>query len=96
MFSEELKSTKPPRILVIDDLFGRVVDNSSNPDRENLCAHFLLNDISDDESTKQSSQLIVRPIADAVFVRGQNPRSSTVGDFVENDLPSVLKVVRDG
>jgi hypothetical protein len=31
-----------PRILIIDDLFGRTHPDRANADRESLCAHLLI------------------------------------------------------
>lgn len=85
------------RILVIDDLFGRTHKDRRNRDRESLCGLYLLNDITGDEEGKGTSTLkIKRPVAEAVFYRGQNPVSSNVGDTVENDLKGTLKVISEG
>jgi DNA-binding NtrC family response regulator len=85
-----------PRILVIDDFFGRFLSDRRNEDRENLCAQYLLRDITGDEEGKGPGQRILKPIADAVFFRGQRPNCSTVGDIVENDLPGCLTVINEG
>jgi DNA-binding NtrC family response regulator len=85
-----------PKLLVIDDLFGRGVPAGRNEDRENLCAHFLLQDVTGDTVARSSRQKVLKPIAEAVFCRGQSPASAQVGDIVENDLRSALEVVRSG
>src|SRR5688572_1521924 len=85
-----------PRILVIDDLFGRQVAGGRNEQRSNLCGQFLLRDITGDEHGKGSAQRITKPIAAAVFCRGQRPACAVPGTFVENDVDSVLDVVRSG
>ena len=43
-----------PRILIIDDLFGRDAAVGRNVDRENLCAHLLLEDITGDSVATHS------------------------------------------
>ena len=86
----------PPRILIIDDLFGRILPDRRNEDRSNLCGQYLLEDVTGDEAGKGAQQKVKRPIARAVFHRGQRPACSTVGDVVENDLEGTLRVVRDG
>lgn len=85
-----------PRLLILDDLFGRNVPGGRNTDRENLCAHFLWQDATWDTATKASKQKVMEPIAEAVFCRAQTPATSQVGDTVENDLESALAAVRNG
>lgn len=84
-----------PRILVIDDLFGRTVAGAVNEDRENLCASFLLKDVTNNDGSR-SRQRIKQPIAQAVFCRGQQPECASVGDTVENDLNGTMDVIRRG
>src|SRR5690349_7951837 len=88
-------SSKLPRLLVIDDLFGRTLPDHRNEERARLCGQYLLEDITGDEEGK-SSLKINSPIAQAVFHRGQTPSQSSIGDTVENDLEKVLQIVRDG
>lgn len=85
-----------PRLLVIDDLFGRQSDDGPNRDRENLCAHFLWKDVTRDAAAAASSLQIKNPIADVVFTRGQAPTLAKVGDIVENDLESAVQAARKG
>jgi DNA-binding NtrC family response regulator len=85
-----------PRILVLDDLFGRNTANGRNIERENLCAHFLLNDITGDTACKCGVQTVLAPVADAVFCRAQLPAKAEIGDVVENDLSGALAAVRLG
>ncbi|MGJ3242209.1 MAG: sigma-54-dependent transcriptional regulator [Opitutales bacterium] len=85
-----------PRILILDDLFGRNLPDGNNFNRENLCAHFLWQDASRDASAKASKQKVLQPTAEAVFCRAQSPASSAPGDTVENDLESALDAVRRG
>lgn len=85
-----------PRILIIDDLFGRDVTTGRNIARENLCAHFHLRDITGDTANKVSEHVVVKPQAEAVFYRGQRPAVAQVGDTVENDLSGTLSAVKWG
>jgi DNA-binding NtrC family response regulator len=85
-----------PRVLVIDDLFGRVPPNGRNEERASLCAQLLLADITGDQPQSRVGQIIKKPIADTVFFRGQTPARAVFGDFVENDLEGCLKIVRSG
>jgi DNA-binding NtrC family response regulator len=84
-----------PRILVVDDAFGRILENGRNPDREALCAQLLLSDVSDRLPGAGRSE-IRRPVADAVFLRGQRPVVAATGDRVENDPEGVLGTVAGG
>jgi DNA-binding NtrC family response regulator len=88
--------TTLPRILIIDDLFGRSVPGGRNADRENLCAHFLWEDNTDDAAAKASQQKILKPVARAVFCRGQIPEMAEAGAVIENDLQGSLAKVRHG
>lgn len=85
-----------PRILIIDDLFGRTHPDRRNEERANLCGQYLLEDVTGDEADKGGAQRIKDPVARAVFYRGQRPICATAGDFVENDLEGVLRYIRDG
>lgn len=85
-----------PRLLIIDDLFGRTHPDRLNRDRANLCAQYLLRDVTDDERGRGLPQQINNPIAEAVFFRGQQPSCAIVGDIVENDLDGALNVIKDG
>lgn len=85
----------PPRILVIDDLFGRSHRDRPNEERANLCGQYLLEDVSEGSRGDQQ-RIIVKPAAQAVFHRGQTPACAEVGDVVENDLPGILNVIRKG
>lgn len=85
-----------PHILILDDLFGRVVPGGQNVDRENLCANFLWRDATGDAESKKSRQQILKPTANAVFFRAQTPVAAKAGDVVENDVRSAMEVVRAG
>lgn len=85
-----------PRILIIDDLYGRLVSSGVNRDREQLCGRFLLRDVTGDPSGKESRAKVRKPVAEAVFFRGQKPECASVGDCVENDLEGCLRKAREG
>lgn len=85
-----------PRILIIDDLFGRDLPDGRNVDRENLCAHLLLTDVTGDRAAYESRQKVTKPIVHAVFCRGQIPAMASIGAVVENDVQTALAVVRHG
>lgn len=85
-----------PRILIVDDLFGRSHAGRRNEERANLCGQYLLVDATDEEVASSESQSILDPTAEAVFFRGQKPLSSAIGDVVENDLEGTLRIVRQG
>lgn len=88
-------STSLPRILIIDDLFGRQLSDRPNRERINLCGMYGLRDVTGDESVPAEEE-VVNPIAEAVFFRGQRPLSASVGDTVENDLAATMTFVRQG
>ena len=81
-----------PRVLVIDDLSGREIDEVANDDRISLCAALSLRHKSD----VAARPLVSSPIAQAEFSRGQRPVRSGKGDLVENDLEGTLAKVREG
>lgn len=85
-----------PRILVVDDLLGRGHHECRNEERAVFCGQVLLKDVTGDEVGRKSHQVIKRPVAEAVFVRGQVPRISTVDDVVENALAVTLESVLKG
>lgn len=85
-----------PRILVLDDLFGRNTADGKNPERETLCAHFLWQDVTNDAAMRASRQRIVRPCAEVIFAKAQTPSIASVGDTVENSVDAALEAVRKG
>lgn len=85
-----------PRILVIDDLFGRQLQDHANEDRANLCGKFLLKDVTGDEDRFPRLVEVRTPRAEAVFYRGQYPLCSAPGDIVENDLSGCIEKIREG
>lgn len=82
-----------PRILIIDDIYGRQVGEGYNSDRINLCKAMLLKDATGDQPSPSS---VKTPVGEAVFCRGQRPIRAVVGDCVENDLDAVVEAVRQG
>jgi DNA-binding NtrC family response regulator len=89
-------SVELPRVLIIDDLFGRHLPNGTNEDRDNLCASFMLRDVTGEVLSGRrtvSKQKIKSPIAEAVFIRGQTPDCPSNGDEVHNDLEGTLEIV---
>lgn len=84
-----------PRVLVIDDLFGRGLKGGPNKERANLCGMYGLRDVTGDE-TNPPDEEVVNPVADAVFFRGQTPLCAKVGDSVENDITGIVEFVRRG
>ena len=85
-----------PRLLVLDDLFGRNVSAGRNRDRENLCGHFRWRDVTGDRASKEALNRCRTPDAEVVFCRAQQPDCSSVGDVVENSLESAMDAVRSG
>lgn len=73
-----------PRILVIDDQFGRSIK-----DRRNLCLNFGLVDVTGDD---KASEEIKQPIAEAIFATGQRIQN----DSIVNDADSALMSVKTG
>ena len=92
---DESKSGALPLLLIIDDLYGREIASGSNQDREQLCGRFLLRDVTGVPSDQRAAK-VRKPIAEAVFFRGQKPTCAAIGDIVENDLEGCLQKVRDG
>ena len=58
-----------PRILIIDDLYGRVLSSRRNPERESLCAKFLLEDASGDSTGVSNVQ--ITSVAESIDVISQ-------------------------
>ena len=80
-----------PKILVVDDFFGRTVE-PRNRDRDYLCTRLGLVDVSDD-APRQDGVDTGNATAAAQFIRGQTPVLAKLGDTVENDLTGVLKAI---
>ena len=85
----------PPRIRVIDALFGRQIADRANRDRANLCGMYGLRDVTGDQAFPPD-EVVVDPVADAVFFRGQRPLRASAGEVVENDLEGTIAFVRRG
>lgn len=73
-----------PKVLVIDDQFGRLIDS-----RRNLCISFGLVDITGGDPTPEE---IRKPVAEAVFCSSQR----IVKDYITNDIGIALDAVRNG
>ena len=89
-------SLELPRVLIIDDLFGRHLPDGTNEDRDNLCASFMLQDVTGEVVPGRrtvSKQKIKSPTAEAVFIRGQTPDCPGINDEIHNDLQGTLAVV---
>lgn len=80
---------KLPRILIIDDLYGR---KPPNRDREDLCLRLGLKDITQDYDDKIRLERIFDPVAEVVFCNGQIETDGVM----ENDLSGTLNMVRRG
>jgi DNA-binding NtrC family response regulator len=85
---------KLPRILIVDDLYGRRVSGGVNRERLHLCGQYLIRDVTGDENTALLD--IQDPVAEAFFLRGQQPTQANVGDTVENDLEGTLEFICQG
>lgn len=72
-----------PKILIIDDQFGR-----SFRDRRNLCALFGIKDITGDD---KSPEKLKEPVADAVFCSGQKESGKRIENSIETSLDAVEK-----
>ncbi len=83
-----------PRILVIDDEFGRTVASGVNRDRERICSALGLVDVT--ETRRDPARSPGDAVAEATFVRGQKPAKASIGDVVENDLEGVLAAIGGG
>ncbi|MEQ1947229.1 MAG: sigma 54-interacting transcriptional regulator [Bryobacteraceae bacterium] len=90
------QASQLPRVLIVDDLYGRSHPSHPNRERASLCAQYLLTDVTGDETDFDASLRIKKPVAEVVFWRGQFPLRAASGDIVENDLPGTLEVVRRG
>jgi DNA-binding NtrC family response regulator len=77
-------------------MFGRGSIAGPNADRDHLCASFLWSDATGDAAACASRQRVLRPMAEAVFCRGQRPVAAGVGDVVENDAAGAMTAVRAG
>lgn len=84
------------RILVIDDLLGRVVPGARNEDRESFCGDFLVEDVTGDGAARRSKTRVKNPVAEVVFCRGQTPVEAGIGDTVKNDFAGILETVQKG
>lgn len=79
----------PPRILIIDDLYGR---KPPNRDREDLCIRLGLKDVTGDYDSKSRPEEVPDSVAEAVFCSGQVETDGVM----ENDLSATIDMVRSG
>jgi DNA-binding NtrC family response regulator len=73
-----------PKILVIDDQFGKYLN-----DRRNLCLNFNLRDITGDDPTPEE---VKDPVAEAKFSSAQRVENG----FVLNDSAIAISAIREG
>ena len=85
-----------PCILIVDDLFGRSLQNETNQDRVNLCSHYDLEDVTDDQNWYADETDEEKTIAKAFFIRGQKPVRAAKGDIVKNDPEGTLDFIKNG
>lgn len=85
-----------PRILIIDDQYGRSLRDGSNNDLRHSwrMTHGLLDVTGDTSATSTKPKMPA--IARAVFISGQTPSPVGIGDIISNDLPGILESVRNG
>src|SRR5437899_1439315 len=83
---------RSPRILVIDDVYGRAGSGELNRHRYDFCYRLKLIDVTGDEAGHGEPQKIDQPVAEVMFCRGQVEEDGTV----RNDAEQVLRVIRDG
>lgn len=91
-----MNNTSLPHILIIDDVFGRSHPDKRNEDRANLCRKYLFKDVTGDESDKENTLKIKKPVAEVVFYRGVKPDCSKLGDFVEHDIEGSIEAIKKG
>ena len=82
-----------PKILIIDDQFGRHGPGGDS-DRRRLCNIYNLLDPCDQGAEKFSGKEDY--VAEVTFCRAQTPAYSQMGDTVQNDLSECLRVVEEG
>jgi DNA-binding NtrC family response regulator len=85
-----------PRLLIIDDMLGRSLAGDVNPDRERFCEQFRLANLGTAGVDSVSPRTVTSPVAEAVFLRGQEPVNAALGDEVTNNLDRVVEAVRAG
>ena len=80
-----------PRLLVIDDVYGRRLADRRNLERADFCGALLLKDVTGDEDAFPNEQTIRNPLAEAVFLRGQAVSSEQVVNDLERTMEFVEK-----
>lgn len=85
-----------PRILIIDDQYGRSLKDGTQNDLRHTWrrTHGLIDETDDASASKTKPQ--GKTIARAVFFSGQTPSPVGIGDVIANDLPGILETVREG
>lgn len=85
-----------PRILIIDDQYGRSLRDGTQNDLRHTWrrTHGLMDETGDASSSKTKPQ--GKTIARAVFFSGQTPSPVGIGDKIANDLPGILEAIRKG
>lgn len=77
-----------PRILIVDDQYGEARQGGRNRPREDFCFRLGIQDITKDANAEK----LMKPIAEAVFCRGQK----LVGKNIQNDVLGTLDKIREG
>jgi hypothetical protein len=75
------------RILIIDDFFGREMPSPIHKDRQSLCRRLGVEELSGKRNDPDE--------VEGVFLRGQTPSLAKVGDWVKNDLETVITRVKE-
>lgn len=87
-----------PQILIIDDQFGRVQSDGTNPDRAQLCTSLQIQDVTRDEWGNSwevvDRTVLSSPICEAVFCRGQTPKNASLGDTVRNSMSECIRAIQ--
>ena len=85
-----------PRILIVDDVYGRAIEGEQNHKRRAICDRLKLKDITPLQPGEPAIDVCKNPIAEACFVRGQIPVCARLGDNVVNSIEQVLQAVDSG
>ncbi|AMV35343.1 Regulatory protein LuxO [Pirellula sp. SH-Sr6A] len=85
-----------PRILIIDDQYGRSLKDGTQNDLRHTWrrTHGLLDATGDASASKSKPR--GETVARAFFFSGQSPSPVGIGDEISNDLPAILQTVREG
>lgn len=85
-----------PRILVIDDVYGRIPLETCNPERDQICRSLGIRDVTDDTATKHTKVTVGKPVAEAVFCRGQSTVIDGKRVIVRNSIDTAIAAVERG